>query len=139
MSGIEIVGVVLGAWPVVATVVAGVHALKNGQAIIDHLQHELDVSQTIFTEFIRGLLEGDEQITDDERSTLCEPQTEDDLASVKKRWANDDLKRRLEDRLSTKTVETIIAHVRKVHQLLAQIQSKIQAGGLAPLVSITAI
>jgi hypothetical protein len=117
MSGFEIIGVILGCWPMVVNALSLYKATKDGKAY-GLLLNELRTEELVYREFVRHLLQADVpeadlvQLTDRKRSNV---------GLWKDRALHFSLERRLGQEKSILVLETLV----EMNKLLFSLSEKL--------------
>lgn len=124
MSGIEVVGLVLGVWPVVLNVIDAWKATKGGMP-----EQSLSVSirsyARVYRDAISKLLQGDENLTEKDRIGLLNG--EKDFASL---WKDSEFIARLQRRLDDEAFAILQHKTVEISKILQNLQKKIE--GMEP-------
>lgn len=121
MSGVEIVGIVLGTWPVVINLAKTVKAAKDGVTISDlELQFKTDLY--LMRELVSHMLESIDDLSEEERIILS-----DTTKESRDYWNRPNLAVKLQDRLGN-ALPLIVDQMKAIHRVLSQIQSKLSSG-----------
>ena len=121
MSGIEIVGIVLGTWPIVISLAKAVKDAKDGVTISDlELQFKTDLY--LMRELVSHMLESVDDLSERERIILS-----DTTKESRDHWNRPDLAVKLQDRLG-KALPLIVEQMKAIHCVLSQVQSKLSSG-----------
>lgn len=123
MSGIEVVGLVLGFWPVFSNVVSAYKAGRDSRPR-QQLIGKLNLYRIQFRGFVDKLLLGDEELTDDVRLRLTDAGGQHAL----KAWEDRGLQVRMEERLGTETFEAIKFTAGRMLELLKSLEGRIKRG-----------
>jgi hypothetical protein len=116
MSGFEIIGLVLAAWPVVVNAVSLCKATM-GRRGADLLRTQLDTEEFIFRQFVRDLLSSDVADAD-----LV--QISDSNGPNTSFWRNKGLHSKLETRLGPDGTRIIRSSLEEMDKLLASLRDK---------------
>lgn len=112
MSGFEVIGVVLGVYPIVLNACQLYRAARSGDGI-EKLIRRLDIERFLFEDFVSRLLGPDV-----EESQLLRLKTSRDLSC----WKENDLQTKLEQRHGFVKTKHIIAVITDLNDLLLSIQ-----------------
>ena len=123
MSGIEVIGVVIGLWPVVANVLTAYKAGKDFRSR-QQLAGKLQLYRLQFRSFADKLLLGDEELTDEDRIRLTDPNNGDAASD----WAERGLQSRMEERLGAETYQAIEFVASKMLELLTRLEGRLKRG-----------
>lgn len=122
MSGFEVIGVVLGLWPMVANAVALYKATKEGRGS-DLLLHQLDTEELIFRDFVHHLLAAEV--------------SEADLIQLSDRnrpnvglWGDKGLHASLERRLGHDKSKVVLKTLKEMDKLLESLRQKLASGNI---------
>jgi hypothetical protein len=122
MLGFEIIGVVLGVWPVVMNTVALYKAAKDGRGN-DLLIHRLDTEELIFRDFVRHL--------------LASEVSEADLIKLSDRnkpnvdlWKDKTLHYNLEMRLGNDKSKVVLKTIEEMDKLLENLKEKLASNNV---------
>lgn len=111
MSGFEVIGVVLGAYPIVLTLCQKYRAARSGEGF-EKLIRRLDIEQFLFEDFVSRLLG-----PDIEESELIRLKTSKDVSC----WKDNSLQEKLEHRHGFKKTKHIISILQDLSELLQSI------------------
>jgi len=125
MSGFEVIGVVLGVWPLVMNAVALYKATKGIRGA-DLLRTQLDTEEFIFRQFVYDLLSSDV--------------AEADLVKLSDRnkpnpvlWRDKALHSKLEARLGPDRSRIVLSSLAEMDKLLAGLRDKLAIHGTDPV------
>lgn len=113
MSGFEVIGLVLGIYPIVVTLCEQYRAAKAGEGF-EKLIRRLDTEQFLFEDFVTRLL-----APDVEESELIHLKTATDLNC----WKDNNLRKQLEHRHGFRKTKHIISTIQDLYELLQSIQN----------------
>lgn len=119
MSGFEVIGVVLGVWPLVTNAVYLYKAAKGGLGR-DLLLHEVKTEEVIFTEFVKHLLASDVS----EADLLSLSNKENPNLTL---WKDEELNAKLGRRLGKEKSEVVLRTLQLMGALLTSVND--QLGG----------
>lgn len=124
MSGFEVIGVILGAWPVI------MHAVDMYKAMKDHrgaerLRLELDTEEVIFSEFLHALLSSD--VSDADLVKLS-AQLNDRSKPNTDLWKDRVLQSKLEKRLGPGKTRVTLSSLVEMDKLLTSLRDQIARG-----------
>jgi hypothetical protein len=123
MSGIEVVALVLGVWPMMVNTVSAYKASKDFQTR-EELIGKFLVYRTLFRGFVETLLLGDEKLSAEDRLRLTDPT---DQAS-RDCWTDKALQSRMEDRLGKDVFLRIQYLAGRTLNLLKQLDERLKKG-----------
>ncbi|KAK1449004.1 hypothetical protein CMEL01_08319 [Colletotrichum melonis] len=127
MSGVEAVGLVLGLWPIITSLVKGYKATKDGDDRRSFLL-KIDIQQTIYESCVRQLIEENEESIDL------------DLTNAKIRqldisfWQRPSFRVKLHDRLGSRDFELMESVLKQIEKTMESLRSQLE-NGQADLVS----
>jgi hypothetical protein len=120
MSGIEVVGLALGLWPVMENIIGLYKASKDGSAIRT-MGMTIKTYELIFKQSVSKLLQANESLTDKDRMGLLNG--EEDFAGL---WKDAEFKSRLERRLGPELFLVLEHKTESIVELLKTLQKKIE-------------
>ncbi|KXH63448.1 hypothetical protein CSAL01_04562 [Colletotrichum salicis] len=121
MSGIEAVGLVLGLWPVIASLVKGYKAAKDGDDR-DLFLRRIDVQQIIYEHSVRQLVqENDQTINDD----LMNAEIRQLNISF---WQKPSFRMRLRSRLGTRDFDLMESALKQIETTMGSLRSQLENG-----------
>jgi hypothetical protein len=118
MSGIEVVGLVLGVWPVMLNLLDAWKATK-GSLPQDSLTASVRAYSRVYRDAISKLLQ-DENISDKDRIGLLKGENE--FSSI---WKNDEFQARLRNRIDDEAFECLHNKSREIFNILQLLKDKI--------------
>lgn len=119
MSGFEVIGVVLGVWPVVVNALALFKATKDGRGY-GLLLNEFKTEETVYREFVRQLLQADVpgadviQLIDRKRPNVG-------------LWKDRSLHFSLERRLGVEKTKVVLNILDEMNNILTALMEKLEA------------
>jgi hypothetical protein len=116
MSGLEVLGLILGIYPVIGNVLSIHRALKSGGA--KRFFRILEVEQVIFSEFVHNLLASELSETD---LALLRDGNPSELDI----WKNKDLLSKVNRRLGPKTSELVLSTLHDINELLQKLREDV--------------
>lgn len=124
MSGFEVVGVILGAWPLIMRAVDIYKATKDGRGA-ERLRLELDTEEVIFREFLHALLSSN--VSDADLVQLS-VQLNDRSKPNADLWKDRALQSKLERRLGPNKTRVTLSSLVEIEKLLASLRDQIARG-----------
>ncbi|KAK1713703.1 hypothetical protein BDP67DRAFT_515516 [Colletotrichum lupini] len=121
MSGIEAVGLVLGLWPIIANLVKGYNAAKDGDDRELFLL-KLDVQQIIYERCARQLVQQNEEGIGDNLNNM-----EIRLLGTSS-WQNLSFRTRLRKRLGTRELELLESVLKQIEKTMISLRSQLESG-----------
>ncbi|KAK0378011.1 hypothetical protein CLIM01_04625 [Colletotrichum limetticola] len=121
MSGVEAVGLVLGLWPIITSLVKGYKATKDGDDRRSFLL-KIDIQQTIYESCVRQLIEENEESIDL------------DLTNAKIRqldisfWQRPSFRVKLHDRLGSRDFELMESVLKQIEKTMESLRSQLENG-----------
>ncbi|MCJ1393441.1 hypothetical protein MMC18_006316 [Xylographa bjoerkii] len=119
MSGFEIVGVILGVYPIIVDALALYKATKAGNRAAS-LSRNLKTESIIFGEFVYHLLAPNVSL--DELTRLKDPKSPD-----LELWKDATLHAHLKDRLGSEKAEVVVEILQEIHALLRSLELELSA------------
>ena len=119
MSGFEVLGLILGVYPVIGNVLSAYRATKRGGAAKRFLR-SLEVEQVIFGEFVHNLLSSELSETD---LALLRDEDPSDLDI----WKNKDLLLKVKRRLGPRTSELVLTTLHDINELLKTLRKEVSS------------
>lgn len=116
MSGFEVIGVVLGVWPLVVNALMLYKAVKN--SAWDLLLQELQTEKIIYVEFVRHLLTPD--LLDGDSLEFIDQKTENFAG-----WEDKELHSRLAERLGVEKSTLVLTTVQEMEKLLGDLNESL--------------
>ncbi|MCJ1405771.1 hypothetical protein MMC11_009001 [Xylographa trunciseda] len=119
MSGFEVVGVILGVYPVIVDALALYKATKAGKGAAS-LSRNLRTESIIFGEFVYNLLAPN--VCPDELTRLKDPRSAD-----LELWKDATLHAHFKDRLGSEKAEVVVEILQEIHALLRSLELELSA------------
>jgi hypothetical protein len=119
MSGLEIVGVVLGLYPIVKSAVEAYREAKSGLAVRS-LARQLNTQATIYEQFVRRLVSPN--LTDSQVKRLL---LSDSTGVATVAWQEDSLHKTVRVRLGDGTCDLILEHLKECDKLLRTLKGEL--------------
>lgn len=123
MSGIEVIGFVIGFWPVFSNVVS-VYRTGRDSRSRQHFVGKINMYRLQFRGFVEKLLLGDEELTEDDRVRLTDPAGQDAANA----WQDKGLQARIKERLGPETFEAIQFTTSRMLELLKSLEAQLKRG-----------
>lgn len=127
MSGVEAVGLVLGLWPIITSLVKGYKATKDGDDRRSFLL-KIDVQQTIYESCVRQLIEENEESIDLDLTNAEIRQLDISF------WQRPSFRVKLHDRLGARDFELMESVLKQIEKMMESLRSQLE-NGQADLVS----
>lgn len=127
MSGFEVLGLILGVYPVIGNILNVYRATKRGN-VPKRFLRSLEIEQVIFSEFVHNLLASELSETD---LALLRDGDPSDLDI----WKNKDLLSKVGRRLGPKTSELVLSTLQDINELLKALRKEISSINLNEQVS----
>lgn len=124
MSGLEIIGVVLGTWPIVIELVKVGRGFINGVSI-NELRLEFDTDLFLTREFVSSMLESIEDLPEKDRIKLSAPSKES--ASL---WQAGALEVKLRKSLGQETISLVVRRLNEINLVLGRLRVKLGPDGI---------
>lgn len=119
MSGFEIIGVILGAYPLIIRALDAYKATRGDRGAVS-LARNLKTEEIIFEEFVHHLVAPNVSETDLVRLTTS---TSPDLAL----WNNDTLQADMKARLGSDKAENVVGILQEIQELLDSLRQELAA------------
>ncbi|KAI0127979.1 hypothetical protein BJ170DRAFT_397630 [Xylariales sp. AK1849] len=117
MSGFEVAGIVLGAFPIVLSAISAYKAMKPGRAAAP-LSRKLRTEHTIYDQFLRDLLRS--AISTEEVTRLMRQEPLDITP-----WKEDSLRQNIQTRLGDQKTGLVIEHLEEMSDLMQTLKAEV--------------
>jgi hypothetical protein len=124
MSGFEVIGIILAAWPVVLSAVDVYKTSKDSKGA-ERLHRELDIEEVIFREFLHTLLASD--VSDSDLVQLS-VQLNDRSIPNTGLWKDGALQSKLQRRLGPDKTRVTLSSLEEMDNLLTSLNTQIKRG-----------
>lgn len=118
MSGFEIVGVILGVYPMITAGLKVYQASKTARRGAASLALALNTEEIIFTEFVQNLLAPN--VSEADLVRLTDPSSQ----SIEL-WKDTTLHQNLRNRLGSKKAEVVLDTLQEIRELLSSLQDEL--------------
>ena len=117
MSGFEVAGIILGAYPIIQNALEGYRATRGGKGAVS-LARLLKTEEIIFKEFVSHLLapQASGQILTVSETLVCQRSSY---------WNSLVLQKEVKTQLGAEKAENVIAILNEINELLANIQEEL--------------